>query len=313
MTFQSLEYFLVVYEEGSITVAAKRLFISQQSLSAQIQRLEEACGTELFVRRPVFKPTFAGEKLAKTAREILRLKKEVLTELEEIEDGQKGKMTFGYSGILVQEHLPELLRRFYERYPDVEVTATTSDSLGLEELAMDGRVDFYIGTSAGKIAEMTIIPLIEFGLVVAIRKSVLKKYTGLLEQQAERARTEGLSLGDLQKIPLILPMKGWRMREPIDYYIKHHRLSVKVALEASQFIAVSACEKGIGAAILYSTIHIADRVGEDRILRFPLKDMDYAINWCICYRRDHFLTACEEEFIRLTREYFEEPFRPQRL
>ena len=90
MTFQTLGYFLVVYEERSITEAAKRLFISQQSLSVHIQRLEETCGTKLFVRRPVFAPTYAGDRLAVTAREILRLKKEILAELKEIDAGQKG-------------------------------------------------------------------------------------------------------------------------------------------------------------------------------------------------------------------------------
>ena len=49
-----LEYFLVLAQEGSISRAAQRLFVTQQSMSEQMKRLEEHYGTPLFVRRPRF-------------------------------------------------------------------------------------------------------------------------------------------------------------------------------------------------------------------------------------------------------------------
>ena len=46
-------YFLVVAKELSFTKAAEKLFISQQSLSAHVQRLEQYYGVELFQRKPL--------------------------------------------------------------------------------------------------------------------------------------------------------------------------------------------------------------------------------------------------------------------
>ena len=54
MDFSLLKSFIAVADEKSISVAAKHLFISQQSLSKQIAKLEEELGTQLFVRsRPL--------------------------------------------------------------------------------------------------------------------------------------------------------------------------------------------------------------------------------------------------------------------
>lgn len=304
MTFQELSYFLVVYEERSITAAARRLFISQQSLSAHIQHLEENCGTVLFIRRPVFSPTYAGNRLAETAKEILRLKKEVLAEIREIEAGRRGKMTLGFSGFLAGEHLPELLRRFYEIYPGIEVSAVTSDSSQLEEQTLDGRLDFYIGSTIRKNSEIVSRPLIEVTLIAAVRERVLRKYGEFSGEHIVDLTGGGITLKELEKIPLILPFRGWRVREPIDRYIKTHKLRPNIVLEANQMIAVSACQKGIGASILYSVTPVETGEEKDRILRIPLKDIGYTIQSCICCRRDHYLTAHEEEFIRLTKEYF---------
>ncbi|MBQ7796777.1 MAG: LysR family transcriptional regulator [Lachnospiraceae bacterium] len=306
MTFQSLSYFLVVYEERSITEAAKRLFISQQSLSVHIQRLEETCGTKLFIRRPVFRPTYAGDRLAVAAREILRVKKEILAEIKEIDAGQKGKMSLGFTGFLAGDHLPELLRQFNQQYPGIEVTAVTSPSLQLEEQTLDGRLDFYIGSTARKNGEMVEIPLIETGLVVAVREQVLKENTDFTDEKIRDAEIHGIGLEEIRQIPLIVPYRGGgRVREILDRHIKANKIDTMIRLETHHTIIVSACQKGIGAGLIYSVTPVDDRNLDDRICRFPIKNLDYTIHTCICYRQDHFLTSHEEAFIRLTKAYFE--------
>lgn len=305
MTFQSLSYFLVVYEERSITEAAKRLFISQQSLSVHIQHLEETCGAKLFIRRPVFTPTYAGDRLAAVAREILRLKKEVLAEIKEIDAGQKGKMALGFTGFLAAEHLPELLHQFNKMYPHVEVSAVTGPSLQLEEQTLDGRLDFFIGSTARKNGEIIEIPVINVGMTVAMREHVLKEYMDLTEDEIKKAEQDGITLEELQNVPLIIPARIGRVRENLDGYIKSHKIDAKIVLEADNSIIVPACQKGVGAGILYSVTPFDDGNTEDKMYRFPLKNFDYTIHSCICYRRDHFLTAYEEAFIRLTKEYFD--------
>ena len=51
MIFMALQYFLIIEQEGSFSAAARRLFVSQQSLSESMKKLEAEVGAELFVRR----------------------------------------------------------------------------------------------------------------------------------------------------------------------------------------------------------------------------------------------------------------------
>lgn len=71
MNTTSLAYFIAAAEDLNFTKTAARLFISQQTLSNHIIRLEEACDTTLFNRKPHLSLTFAGEILLDHAKEIL--------------------------------------------------------------------------------------------------------------------------------------------------------------------------------------------------------------------------------------------------
>lgn len=73
MDFSLLKSFIAVADEKSISVAAQHLFISQQSLSKQIAKLEEELGTQLFVRSRPLGLTRDGVQFLRVAKEILHL------------------------------------------------------------------------------------------------------------------------------------------------------------------------------------------------------------------------------------------------
>jgi DNA-binding transcriptional LysR family regulator len=72
MNFNVLRYFVTVYDERSMTKAAKRLFVSQSSLSQCIRQLEKDMGVTLFERsKTSLKPTQIGEYYAYWAKQTL--------------------------------------------------------------------------------------------------------------------------------------------------------------------------------------------------------------------------------------------------
>ena len=91
INFLNLEYFLVAAEELNFTKAAKRLYISQQSLSNHISNLEKEFDIALFHRTTPLTLTYAGQVLEKRAREILELREETYHEIADIKDFSKGK------------------------------------------------------------------------------------------------------------------------------------------------------------------------------------------------------------------------------
>ena len=76
MDFTLLKSFIAVADERSFSRAAKHLFISQQSLSKQIAKLEEELNTPLFVRSRPLALTQDGKQFLKTAKGILMLKQQ---------------------------------------------------------------------------------------------------------------------------------------------------------------------------------------------------------------------------------------------
>ena len=108
INFLNLEYFLVAAEELNFTKAAKRLYISQQSLSNHISNLEKEFDIALFHRTTPLTLTYAGQVLEKRAREILELREETYHEIADIKDFSKGmKVKLAFAVAL--SHNAELL------------------------------------------------------------------------------------------------------------------------------------------------------------------------------------------------------------
>lgn len=89
MNFLNLYYFRVAAEELSFTNAAKRLFISQQSLSNHISRLENEFGVILFNRTQPITLTEAGKSLYASSKVLLHQKEQIEKSMQDIRTSEK--------------------------------------------------------------------------------------------------------------------------------------------------------------------------------------------------------------------------------
>lgn len=94
INFFKPEYFLVAAEELNFTKAAKKLFISQQSLSNHISNMEKEFDVILFNRTTPLTLTYAGQALKAKARQMLELRDETYRELSDIKDFSVGQLTW---------------------------------------------------------------------------------------------------------------------------------------------------------------------------------------------------------------------------
>jgi DNA-binding transcriptional LysR family regulator len=97
INFLNLEYFLVVAEELNFTKAAKKLFISQQSLSCHISKLESDLDVQLFNRTTPLTLTPSGKSFVKNATTMLKIKEQSVRELSDIKDFKRGDLYIGVS------------------------------------------------------------------------------------------------------------------------------------------------------------------------------------------------------------------------
>lgn len=85
MNIKHVQYMLTVLQEGSITNAAKKLYISQPSLSQMIKLVENNLGTPIFNRNtePITL-TYAGQRYIDAGKQVLTINENLKKEIEEI-------------------------------------------------------------------------------------------------------------------------------------------------------------------------------------------------------------------------------------
>ena len=127
MTFplRQLQYLCVLAETGSYHTAARKLYITQPTLSIAIKKLEESLGVPLFLRdgRSVT-PTPEGELVLAYARKILDLNQELASALLPLQQRRQNSLRIGtyliYSSLL----MPTLIAAFHRTHPDAEIKLT---------------------------------------------------------------------------------------------------------------------------------------------------------------------------------------------
>lgn len=112
MDIQSLYYFSELAKDLHITRTAKRLYLSQQTLSNHIQRLEEHYGVELLKRKPVLAFTPAGEAVLEFANLVLKEQDHLNDRISEICKREKGVIRFGASLLEIESCIPRIIPEF---------------------------------------------------------------------------------------------------------------------------------------------------------------------------------------------------------
>jgi DNA-binding transcriptional LysR family regulator len=188
-----VEYFVAVAEELSFTRAAERLSMAQSPISEQIRKLERELDTTLFLRttRSVAL-TPAGRIFYEQATALLSAAKRAADSARLAGQGRLGRLALGFGGSATYELMPQLIRAYKQRYPDVvlEVRSEMLTPAQVESLLDDT-------LSVGLLRP----PLNAEGLVVeVVREDPL---VALLPVSHPLASRVDLSLEDLRDEPFI--------------------------------------------------------------------------------------------------------------
>lgn len=124
MELRHLRYFVAVAELGNVSRAARKLFIAQPPLSAQLKQLEDEVGAQLFTRLPRgVRLTAAGESLLEDARAILARAEQAPVRARERQHSRQAVVRLGLVPSAMHSVLPGLLRRIAAAQWDVRVEA----------------------------------------------------------------------------------------------------------------------------------------------------------------------------------------------
>ena len=140
---QEFRYVYQVYKEGSISKAARSLYITQPALSIAIQKIEDSIGLPLFDRsRYPLELTPAGRIYINTIEKMKNIDKELEQQIQDIRQLNTGHVCMGGSHYLNAYILPEHLAAFNALHPGIELeleehsAATLASMLSAHELDM---------------------------------------------------------------------------------------------------------------------------------------------------------------------------------
>lgn len=172
MNLKHAQYMVMVMQEGSITNAAKKLYISQPSLSQMIKLVETNLGTPIFNRATdPLTLTYAGEKYIEAAQKILTINANLAKEIEEITLEDHGKIRFGVPVQRGMQVLPYVLPKFFKLYPHVDVEVFEQGSGHMENMVLDGTVDMACMTTTARYDELKYILIENEDLVLLTTKN----------------------------------------------------------------------------------------------------------------------------------------------
>jgi LysR family hydrogen peroxide-inducible transcriptional activator len=122
MTLTQLEYIVALDSNRHFVQASEKCFVTQPTLSMQIQKLEEELGIKIFDRtkQPVI-PTEIGASIIAQARIILREANMIKQIIHEQKDSMTGEIRIGIIPTLAPDLLPPLFKQMREKYPQLNL------------------------------------------------------------------------------------------------------------------------------------------------------------------------------------------------
>ncbi|ARB92630.1 LysR family transcriptional regulator [Legionella longbeachae] len=263
-----LIYFYEVAKESNFSRAAKKLHISQPSLSFSIKRLEQLLNTNLFIRHTQgVTLTRAGNKLFENFESLLTQWNSLTTTIEETNQNIKGKVTIGCYSTLCS-YMSKMSSNLLLQYPELEIHFKHGLSADIMQHIIEGNVDLGIMTDPYPHANVIIrkIAETEFAFWSSCKQN----------KEVDLYADELLILADL-KIPLVHSLLNELQK------LRQHRPAPRICnvdqIEALAAMAIN----NHGAAILpkcYIELHFKDQ------LKMIEDTPTYVKPLCMVYRPD---------------------------
>lgn len=290
---KQLRAFCHAARTGSVSAAAEKIFLSQPTVSLQIQALEREFGTVLFERRgPKIRLTPEGELLFELAQPLV----EGMDKLHETFATHSGRVDQGALDIAAGEStilyiLPEPVRSFATNYPGIELTMhNVTGRDGLAMLRAD-EVDLAVGSMLEIPDDITYRPVVTYNPTLV---------TPLGHPLANR---EEVTLEEIAEFGLILPprhLSTWRM---VDLVFRQNNLDYKVTLEAGGWEVIKKyVELGMGISIV-TDVCLTEH---DKLGRSPLDRYFPKRSYGVVLRRGKFLSPQAKRFLETLEELFPE-------
>ena len=292
MNFTSLTYFITLVQERTFTHAARRLHVTQQTLSAHIAQLEREIGAPLVVRRVPLSFTWTGQVFYQHALKLHKEEDAMRKALADACQEETGCLRIGIAPNREHAILPAILERYTGEHPGIRIQMTEDINRHLIQKLSEGGLDLAIVHMEQSLAGITqeafyqeeMILLIPNQLLIGLAEAQQLPFASLLKRLS--SGTSGC-LAPLARAPFLLSESG----------TVPGRLARRLLAEADiePFVRVSSdnlrlllelCAAGSGLMFCPANLIARNLTKQQRqrLTRIPLRTGERLISFC--YRRE---------------------------
>ncbi|HXF74952.1 MAG TPA: selenium metabolism-associated LysR family transcriptional regulator [Methylomirabilota bacterium] len=278
LDLHKLEIFYWVAELKSFSQAAELLSLRQPTVSAHVQELERAVGGKLLYRIPgKVSLTPLGLMLAERAKTLLAFKRETVAAVEQFHGTLSGELWVGGSNIPGEYLLPQKLGAFIKKYPGIRPILRISDTAGVVEDLLDGKVELGIVGAKANEARLRFEELWDDEMVLVVPRGhpwSRRPFVRIDDLKTQKFISRERGSGTLESLRRILA-KGRRSADEV--------LDVGMELGSTEAIK-EALLAGFGISIL-SRISVRRELDEGTIVELPIRGLAMKRKFYQAYHR----------------------------
>lgn len=298
LSLDLIRVFCRVAETGTMTDAAKSLFVTQPSVSRSIKLLEAQLGCALFTRGlKRLTLTQEGRLLYSKASEAMTLLSEGRSAIERCRGLNEGVLDIGATHVVMRYYLLPILARFHSLYPQVKLRIHTENMVELLNLQKAG------GTDLSVIATPTLSAEVDPALIAVPLRTY--RYTFVCSPKYEPALlVKPQPLAEIAKRSLIVMKKGTQTRDLLDNRFAQEGLHSKPDLECdmmSMVVDFAAAGMGIGLVIT-PVFERASVILKESIAEVKLRKPFEPGRLMLLTNHSGAISPATEAFMRLVRE-----------
>lgn len=258
---QEMMYVYTVWQEGSFSRAAEKLYLTQPALSIAIQKTEQALGMPLFdrSRRPL-QLTDAGEIYIDTVKKMLLLEQEQQQRLLDLKEVVTGTIQLGGTHYLNAYILPDILAEFSRLYPGVNLEIMEAGSYALGEMLEDNKLDMTFSCHPHLIKEFDHYEMFHDRILLAVPAShPINEKMGEFALSAKDIMSlkhlspncPAVNLKDFAELEFILLRKGNNLYHRARDMFREAEMDPKIKMTLSQMVtAYHLADANMGATFI---------------------------------------------------------------
>lgn len=281
MEFRQLQHFVAIVETGSISAAARRLYLAQPAISASIKKLENELNMPLLHRRERgVSLTEAGQQFLLHAKQILQQASDAKSAMQAIEGLDQGEVEIGVPPMLGSYFFPPLIMAFKHQHPALRLNILDSGTRSIRKKLLEGDLEL------GVVADHDIPPEFDSG------KLIREEMVVCMAADHPLAQFEKIEYAEFLKYELILFGKGYYHHSLIEKISQKEKESPKIAFTSNLLPLIkTVIRKGYAISPMWK-VTIQD---DDEIITRPFVE-PFCIDLSLAWRRDSYLSRANQVF-----------------